>query len=73
MKLHIAGTAAVIAVVAICMSAATASAASHHHKARKAASAAQTVRVAMATPGDVTPASYLIPASRVPVMLGVGF
>jgi hypothetical protein len=73
MKLQIAGRAAVIAMVAICVTAAQASAASHHHKARKAVSAATTVRVALASPGYLTPASYLVPASSVPVILGVGF
>jgi hypothetical protein len=72
MKLHIAGKVALIAVTAICVTVAQASAASHH-KARKAASSAQTMRVASASPGYLMPASYFVPASSVPVILGVGF
>jgi len=72
MKMHIAGRAVLIAAVAICVTAVQASAA-NHHKARKAVSAAQTVRVASVAPGYLMPASYFVPASSVPVVLGVGF
>jgi len=72
MRVQIAGKAALIAMVAICVTAAQASATSHH-KARRAASAAQTMRVASASPGYLVPASYLVPANSVPVILGIGF
>ena len=73
MKMRFVGKAAVIAFVAVCVTAAQAAAASHHHKARRAAAAAQTVRMAAVYPGDLTRVSYLVPATTMPVILGVGF
>ena len=72
MKVQVAGKVALIAMVAICVTAAQASAA-RHHKVRRAVAAAQTVRVASASPGYLVPAAYMVPATTMPVILGIGF
>ena len=73
MKMQFAGKAALIAMVAICVTTAQASAASRHHRAHRVASTAQMVRVASAWPGFFMPTSFFVPATSMPIILGIGF